>query len=118
MKTMKDYCDLYLNCGVLFLADVFEKLRNSSLNNRGLCPSHFLSAPGFSWDEMLNLTKVEFELISDEDMYLFFEKVLRSGISYISKRYCKESKPNMYLDADNYMVKLSLNFFQHGNLDG
>ena len=27
MKTIKDYCDLYLKCDVLLLADVFEKSR-------------------------------------------------------------------------------------------
>ena len=44
MKTMKDYHDLYLKCDVLLLADVFEKFRNNSLKNYGLCPSHYLSA--------------------------------------------------------------------------
>ena len=37
MKTMKDYHDLYLKCDVLLLADVFEKFRNNSLKNYGLC---------------------------------------------------------------------------------
>ena len=32
-----------------------------------------LLSPALSWDAMLNMTKVEFELISDADMYLFFE---------------------------------------------
>ena len=31
MKTMKDGHNLYLKCDVLFLANVFEKFRNSSL---------------------------------------------------------------------------------------
>ena len=48
MKTTKDYHDLYLKCNALLLADVFEKLRNNSLNNYGLCLSHSLSAPGLS----------------------------------------------------------------------
>ena len=48
MKTLKDYHELYLKCDVLLLADVFEKFRNNSLNNYGLCPSHYLSAPGLS----------------------------------------------------------------------
>ena len=46
MKTMKDYHDLYLKCDFLLLADVFEKFRNNSLKNYGLCQSHYLSAPG------------------------------------------------------------------------
>ena len=39
MKTMKDCHDLYIKCDVLLLADVFEKFRNNTLNNYGLCPS-------------------------------------------------------------------------------
>ena len=47
------------------LADVFEKFRNNSLKNYGLCPSHYLSTPVLSSDAMLNMTKVELELIPD-----------------------------------------------------
>ena len=42
---MKDYHDFYLKSDILFLANVFEKFRNNSLKNYGLCPSHYLSAP-------------------------------------------------------------------------
>ena len=86
MKTMKDYHSLYLKCDILLLADVFEKFRNNSLKNYGLCPSHYLSAPALSWDAMLNMTKIKLELISDPDMYIFFEKGMRGGVSYISNR--------------------------------
>ena len=53
MKTMKDYHDLYLKCDVSLLADVFEKVRNDSLENYGFFPSHYLSAPALSWDAMI-----------------------------------------------------------------
>ena len=56
---MKDYHDLYLKCDALLLAHVFEKFRNNSLKNYGLCRSHYLSAPALIWDAMLNMTKVE-----------------------------------------------------------
>ena len=55
---MKDYHDLYLKCGVLLLADVFEKCRNNSLKNYGLYPSHYLSAAGLSWNALLKMTKI------------------------------------------------------------
>ena len=92
MKTVKDHHDLYLKCNVLLFSDVFEKFRNSSLRNYGVCPSHYLSAPDLSWEAMLNLIKVELELIPDPDMCLFFEKGMRGGVSYISKRYIKANK--------------------------
>ena len=63
---------------------------------------------------MLRMTKIELELSPDSDMYIFFEKGIRSGISYISNRYSKanntylksydpkqESKHITYLDANN-----------------
>ena len=88
MKTMKNYHDLYLKCDVSLLA-VFEKFRNSSLKNYGLCLSHSVTAAALSRDAMVNMTKVEPELTSDADMYLFFEKGMRGGVSYNSKRYRK-----------------------------
>ena len=97
MKTRKDYHDLYLKCDALLLADVFEKFRNNSLKNYRLCPSHYLSALALSWDAMLNMTKVELELIPDPDMYIFFEKGTRGGVSYISNRYSKAK--NKYLKS-------------------
>ena len=99
MKTMKDNHDLYLKLDVLLLADVFEEFRNNSLKNYGLCPSHYLSAATLSWNEMLNMTKTKLELISDPDMYIFFEKSMTDGVSYISDRYSKAN--NRYLKSYN-----------------
>ena len=59
---MKDYYDFCLKCDVLLLADVFEKFRNNSLKNYGLCPSHYLSAPGLSWDAILKMKKIKLNL--------------------------------------------------------
>ena len=53
MKTMKNYHDLYLKCDILSLGDIFEKFRNNSLANYGICPSHHLRAPALGWDVML-----------------------------------------------------------------
>ena len=45
MQTMKNYHNLYLylKCGILLFADVFEKFRNNGLKNHELCPSHYFS---------------------------------------------------------------------------
>ena len=91
-----------------------EKFTNNSLKNYGLCPSHYLRTPGLSFDAILKMTKNELDLIPDPYMYVFFEKSLRGGISYISNRcsqannkYLKipdpkqESKHITYLDLNN-----------------
>ena len=66
VKAMKDYHDLYLKRNVLILADIIEKFRNNSLKNYGLCPNHYLRAPG--WDTMPKMKKTKLELITDPDM--------------------------------------------------
>ena len=42
------------------------------------------------------MTKFYAELMPDADMYLFFEKGMSSGCSYVSKRYSKAK--NKYLN--------------------
>ena len=44
---------------------------------------------------MLKMTGVKLEKISDIDKYLFIEKGLRGGISYIAKRYAKANNKYM-----------------------
>ena len=39
----------------------------------------------------LSMTKVELDLISIADMYLFFEKGIRGDVSYVSKIYTKRN---------------------------
>ena len=46
---------------------------------------------------MLKMTKIGLELIPDPDMYVFFEKSTRGGISYIFNRYSKAN--NKYLKS-------------------
>ena len=67
MKTISNYHDFYLKCDILLLTDVFQKFRNDSLKNYGLY-SGYLSAPALSGDAMLNMKKVELELISEAGM--------------------------------------------------
>ena len=97
MKAMKDYHDFYLKCDVLLLANAFEIFRKNSLKNHGLCTSHYLSTPGLVLDAMLKMRKIELELITDPDMYIFIEKGTRCEICYISNRYNKAS--NKYLKS-------------------
>ena len=95
MKNMGDYHDHYLKKNVLLLADVFEKFVDTCLKYYKLDPCHYFSAPGLSWDAMLKMTGVKLEKISDIDKYLFIEKGLRGGTSYIAKRYAKANNKYM-----------------------
>ena len=79
---------------------------------------------------MFNMTKIELELVSDPDMYLFFEKSMRvflflkQSISKIhskaDNKYLKsydpkqESKHVIYLDANNLYGYLMSKFLRTG----
>ena len=103
---MGDYDDHYLKKDVLLLVDVFEKFIATCSKYYGLNPCHYFSSPGLSWDAMLKTTSVKLEKISDIDKYLFIEKGLRGGISYIAKRYAKAN--NKYMN--DYDPKKPLTF--------
>ena len=92
-----------LKTDVLLLCDVFEKFIDVCLKDYKLDPCHYFSSPGLAWDAMLKMTGIKLEKIIDIDMYLFLEKGMRGGISYISKRYSKkeENTDIMYWDANN-----------------
>ena len=67
------------------MADVFEKFIDTCSKYYGLDPCHYFSSPGLSWGTILKMTGVKLEKTSDIDKYLFTEKGLRGGISYIVK---------------------------------
>ena len=138
-KTLGEYSDLYLKCDVLLLADVMENFRATAFKNYGLDPIHYWTLPSYAWDVMLKLTGVSIELVQDADMYSFFEKGIRGGVSMIVQRFAKANNDNAttaefpfncaepkkylaYLDANNLYgwamcQKLPLKGFQWMTID-
>ena len=113
----------------MILADVFEKFLDTCLKFYKLYPCHYFSSPGLSWDAMLKITGIEFEQISDFDMYLFSEQGLRREITYICKRFSepnnkgkknydpiKQSKYITYLDENNLYRRDRSGYLVYGGL--
>ena len=113
-KTIKDYLEAYLSVDIFLMTDVFEEFRKTSMKYYKLDPAHYYSAPGLSWDAMLNFTNVQLELLTDPDMLYFYMEGIRGGLSVINKRYVKSNnkymknydstKPSSYfvpVDANN-----------------
>ena len=117
MENMGDYCDHYLKKDVLLLADAFEKFVKTCLKFYKLDPCHYFSSPGFSRDAMLKMTGVKLEKIFDIDMYLFIEKGLGGGISYIAKGYSEVN--NKYMkDYDPIKPSKYISYLDMNNLYG
>ena len=84
-----DYSILYLKTDICHLSDVFQKFSNFAYETYKIDPNHSYTLPGFSWQSMLKMTKIELELISDSDMYLFLMNCIRGGICVVNKKFVK-----------------------------
>ena len=111
-KNLLDYSILYLKTDICHLSDVFQKFSDFAYETYELDPRHSYTLPGFSWQAMLKMTKIELELITDPDMYLFLMDTIKGGISVCNKKHViadnkyidkntKNNKYLMYLDANN-----------------
>ena len=117
MKNVGDYRDHYLKKDVLLLVDVFQNFIDTCLKSYKLDPCHYLSSPELSWDAMLKMTGVKLEKILDIDMYLFIEKRLRAGISYIAKRY-SEANSKYMKNYDSTKLSGFIEYLDKNNLYG
>ena len=108
---------IILKKDVLLLADVFENFIDKCLKFHKIDPSHYFSSLGLCWGAMLKMAGVRLEKSSDIDMYLFIEKGLRGGISYIAKRYAKAN--NKYMkNYDPTKPSKYITYLDINNLDG
>ena len=73
INNLGEYHDLYLKTDVILLANVFEAFRKVCLDNYGLDPAHFYTAPGLAWKACLKKTRIRLELLLDPDMLLMFK---------------------------------------------
>ncbi len=113
-NTLEDYLKVYCRIDVLLLADCFLSFREECLKAYTIDPLYCYSLPGFTFEAFLKLSRVQLDLLTDPDMYLFFESSVRGGLTNTICRYSKANchtvpgydssqKPNtlLYLDANN-----------------
>ena len=101
----------------MLLADVFEKFIDTCSKFYKLDPCHYFSSPGLSWDAMLKMAGVKLEKILGVGMYLFVEKELRGGISYMAKGYSKANNEHMK-DYDPTKLSKYIPYLDMNNLYG
>ena len=92
IKNLGEYHDLYVQCVILFLANVFENFRDERIEIYKHDPAQFLSAPGLARQACL---KVELELLTDIDMLLMIERGIRGGKCQAIYRHAKGNNKYM-----------------------
>ena len=87
-----DYLLLYLKLDVVLLACVFETFRRKTLEQDGLDPVHFVSLPGLSFMSAFKMTHEKIDLITDLEMYTFFERGIRGGMTFVNKHIVRNEE--------------------------
>ena len=118
LKNMGDYHDLYLETDVILLVNVFESFRKVCIENYGLDPAHFYTAPGLAWKACLKKTGVNLELLKDPDMLLMFERGIRGGITQSVHRWAVANNPYMGYEYDRSKPTEYLQHLDANNLYG
>ena len=120
---------------LLLLADVFEIFWNTWFKNYKLDLAHFYPTPGLAWCALLKTTtecehekipkgcelcpdEFRLQLLTDIDILLMVERVIRGGITQTVKRYTKAN--NKYMDdLYNHDEKsIYLQYLDANNLHG
>ena len=94
-KNLGGLTKFYVKGDALQLADVFENFIDVCMGKYGLDPSYYVTAAHLANDAMLKVTGTEIELLTDSDMYLFFEESKRGGVSLAMKRHMKANNKFM-----------------------
>ena len=118
LKNMGDYHDLYLKTDVVVLANIFESCRKVCINNYGLDPAHFYTAPGLAWKACLKKTGINLELLQDPDMLLMLERGIRGGITQPVHRWAIANNPYMGYEYDTSKPTEYLQYLDANNLYG
>ena len=117
IKNLREYYDLYVQSDTTLLANVFENFRDKCMEIYELDPAHFFSAPGLAWQACLKKTKVELEILTDNDMLLMVEKGIHGGMCQVSHHYAKAN--NRYLkNSDKNIESSYIEYLDANNLYG
>ena len=97
------------------LADVFENFRDICLENYKLDAAWYYTSPGLAWDAMLKRTGATLELLTDIDMLLMFEDVIRGGVAMASNRLGQANSKYMGEDYDSSKLSKYIQYLDVNN---
>ena len=70
----------------LSLGDIFSDFRHMGMAIFGIDPLRQYTTPSFAFKSALKTTGIHIDLLTDSTEYMFFEKSLYGGISYVAHR--------------------------------
>lgn len=117
-RTLGDYHDLYLWTDVALLTDIFTEFRNTMISVYELDPCYYYTLPAYAWDCALKFTGIELDNLTNIDMYMFFERGIRGGMSGpMALRQAKANNKYKH-DHDPTQESTYINYLDMNNLYG
>ena len=113
-QTFGDYLMVYLKLDVILLACVFERFRQKTMEQDGLEPIHFVSLPGLSFQSAFKMTGERIHLLTDLEMYTFFERGIRGGMTFVNKHLVRSEN----IIHNNTELTQHLAYIDQNNLYG
>ena len=101
--SVRKYHDLYLECDVLQLADIFEDVRKSLAETHKIDICNYIGLPSATWNAFLIATpSLKIPLYSSTKFAEFFESMIRGGVTSAPLRYAKRDDTHsiIYLDVN------------------
>ena len=118
IRSMGEYHNLCLRTDVVLLTNVFESFGRVCLENYGLDPSHFYTAPGLAWKACLKKTGMKLKLLLDPDTLLMFERGIRGGLAQSVHVWAAANSPYMDSEYDKNKPTKYLQYLDANNLYG
>ena len=118
IRDLGDYHDLYLRTDVVLLANMYEAFRDTCLRHYSLDPAHFYTTSGQACKACLKCTGIKLELLTDPDMLLMFEQVIRGGITQAVRKYALANNKYMGDRFDPKSERSYLQYLDTNNLYG
>ena len=78
-----------------FPADVFQEFRRLTMSSYQLEALRYVTLPSLALQAALKWTKIELQLITDPNLYLYFESYSRGGLVFVANRYAESNLPGM-----------------------
>ena len=116
-RNLLEYMLLYMKLDIYLLADVCQAFRKKAKLDDGLEPFNFFGLPGFAWATAIKGLTHKVELISDPNMYQFFEAGIRGGMTFVNKHHviATDDTKILYIDINNLYGWALSEKLPHGN---